>query len=95
MGAARFHFKLPRLHFPIVQDLPVLKPKSGLSTRRLLRASRCNSKSPRLHFPIVLGLLVLKPKSGLSTWRPIGATRCHFKSSRIVQSLLIFKPKVD
>ena len=53
IGTTRFHFKSPRLHFPIVQGMPVLKPKSGLRARRPIGTPRFHFKSPRLHFPIV------------------------------------------
>ena len=61
------HFKSPRLHISIVQGLPVLKLKHGLSTRRPIGAGMCHFKSPRLHISIVQGLPVLRPKCGLST----------------------------
>ena len=66
----------------------MLKPKSGLSTRKSIGAAWCHSESPRLHISMVKGLPVLKPKSGLSTGRSVGAAWCHFESPRLYISIV-------
>ena len=49
-------FQVTSKHFPIVEGLPVLKPKSGLSTRRHIGTAMCHFKSPQFHFAIVQAL---------------------------------------
>ena len=55
-------FQVTSKHFPIVEGLPVLKPKSGLSTRRHIgtASAMCHFKSPQFHFPIVQALHIAR-----------------------------------